>query len=78
MTPDELKDFDKKRTISWPEDCASLCKQASELFATRGRTIRFDVLNDVEKQDIENCMAAEYPGVPFVFTLSDEMPEEAY
>jgi len=78
MSPEELKDFDKKRTITWPDDCISLCKQASELYATRGRPIRFDVLNDVEKQDIENCMSAQYPGVPFWFTFSDEMPEEAY
>lgn len=78
MTPDELKDFDKKRTVSWPEDCASLCKQAAALYAERGRPIRFDVLNEVEKQDIENCMAAQHPDVPIVFTMSDEMPEEAY
>jgi hypothetical protein len=78
MSPDELKDFDKKRAITWPDDCISLCKQASELYATRGRPIRFDVLNDVEKQDIENTMKRLYPAVPFHFTLSDEMPEEAY
>lgn len=78
MTPEELKDFDKKRSISWPEDCASLCKQASQLFAQNGRVIRFDVFNEVEKQDIENCMAALHPHVPIKFTLADETPEEAY
>lgn len=77
MNNPEMADFEKKRSITWPEDCANLCKMGAELHAERGRPIRYDVLNDVEKQDIENCMNANYPGVPFWFTYSEELPEEA-
>ena len=77
MNNPEMQDFEKKRSITWQQDCANLCKQGAELYAQRGRPIRFDVLNDVEKQDIENTMKALYPDVPIRFTYSEELPEQA-
>lgn len=77
MQNPEMDDYQKKRSVSWQEDCNNLCKQASQLFARNGRVIRFDVLNDVEKQDIENTMNALYPEVPIRFTFAEELPEQA-